>query len=84
MKIISIKALSILEKKVINFGRFHDNRGYFTEIFRKSDLFSNPKIDFFKNIEFVQCKESFSKPTTLRGLHLQWNPYVGNLGEIDD
>jgi len=79
MKIISIKSLPIPDIKVIKFGRFNDNRGYFTEMFRKSDFLSNPDIDFFKKVEFLQCNESFSKTTTLRGLHFQWNPYMGKL-----
>ena len=32
-----------------------------------------------KDVEFVQCNESFSKTGTVRGLHFQWNPYMGKL-----
>lgn len=32
-----------------------------------------------KGVEFIQCNESYSKPGTVRGLHFQWNPYMGKL-----
>jgi dTDP-4-dehydrorhamnose 3,5-epimerase len=32
-----------------------------------------------KGVEFVQCNESYSKKGTVRGLHFQWNPYMGKL-----
>jgi dTDP-4-dehydrorhamnose 3,5-epimerase len=32
-----------------------------------------------KGVEFVQANESYSKQGTLRGLHFQWNPYMGKL-----
>ena len=76
MKILNVKRLAIPEIKVIRFGRFADHRGFFTEHFRKSD-FAN--LDFMKEIEFLQCNESYSKPGTIRGLHFQWNPYMGKL-----
>ena len=79
MKILEVKALAIESVKVIRFGRFHDHRGYFTEQFRKSDFQGNPEMGFFKGVEFVQANESFSKPGTARGLHFQWNPYMGKL-----
>jgi len=75
MKIIEIKSLSIPEIKVIRFGRFADHRGYFTESFRKSDISQH-----LKDIEFImQVNESFSRPGVVRGLHFQWNPYMGKL-----
>ena len=76
MKIIEIKTLAIPEIKVIRFGRYNDNRGYFTEIFRKSDF---KTLDFMKGIEFLQCNDAYSKPGTFRGIHFQWNPYMGKL-----
>jgi dTDP-4-dehydrorhamnose 3,5-epimerase len=30
-------------------------------------------------MEFIQCNESYSKKGTVRGLHFQWNPYMGKL-----
>lgn len=76
MKIIEIKSLAIPAVKVIRFGRFPDHRGYFTEPFRKSDF---AQLDFMQGVEFFQANESFSKQGVVRGLHFQWNPYMGKL-----
>ena len=74
-----MKCLQIPEVKVIRFMRFPDHRGYFTEHFRKSDFITHPDLECFQNIDFVQCNESYSKKGTVRGLHFQWNPYMGKL-----
>jgi dTDP-4-dehydrorhamnose 3,5-epimerase len=79
VKILDVKSLEINEVKVIRFGRFPDDRGYFSEHFRRSDFQNNPQLDFFKGTEFLQCNESYSKLGTVRGLHFQWNPYMGKL-----
>jgi dTDP-4-dehydrorhamnose 3,5-epimerase len=79
MKIIEVKSLAIEAVKVIRYVRFCDQRGYFTEHYRKSDFAENSVMGFMKGVEFVQCKESYSRAGTLRGLHFQWNPYVGKL-----
>ncbi len=79
MKIIEVKELAIPEIKVIKFKRFVDNRGYFTEQFRKSDLIDSSDVGFLKGENFVQANESFSNKNTFRGLHFQWNPYMGKL-----
>ncbi len=79
MKIVDAKQLEIPEIKVIRFARFRDQRGYFTEHFRNSDFQTNPLIPFMKGVEFVQTNESFSRAGTIRGLHFQWNPYMGKL-----
>ncbi len=70
MKIISKKSLKIPEIKVITYGRFTDERGYFAETYRKEE---------FEGMDFVQMNESFSFKNTMRGFHLQWNPYQGKL-----
>lgn len=79
MKLSEVKTLQIEAIRVIRFARFCDHRGYFTEVYRKSDVVNHPKMDFMKNVEFVQCNESYSKKGTVRGLHFQWNPYMGKL-----
>jgi dTDP-4-dehydrorhamnose 3,5-epimerase len=79
MKIIEIKSLAIPAIKVIKFARFCDHRGYFTEPFRKSDFFNHPEMGFMNGVEFVQANESFSKQDVIRGMHFQWNPYMGKL-----
>jgi dTDP-4-dehydrorhamnose 3,5-epimerase len=72
MKIVEVKALTIPEVKIIKMGRFADDRGYFTESFRQSDL--EKVIPGFK---LLQINESFSKKNVIRGLHIQLNPYMG-------
>ncbi|OHB60999.1 MAG: hypothetical protein A2167_01135 [Planctomycetes bacterium RBG_13_46_10] len=79
MKILEVKKLRIDEIKVIRFARFCDHRGYFTEHYRKNDFSNHPQMAFIKDVEFVQCNESFSKKGTVRGLHFQWNPFMGKL-----
>ncbi len=79
MKILDVKQLEIPEIKAIRFARFRDERGYFTEHFRDSDFRTNPLIPFMEGVEFVQSNESFSKAGVVRGLHFQWNPYMGKL-----
>jgi dTDP-4-dehydrorhamnose 3,5-epimerase len=79
VKIIEIKTLAIPDIKVIRFGRFNDQRGYFTETFRESDF---RKLDFMKDVKFVQCNDAFSNTGTFRGLHFQWNPYMGKLVRV--
>jgi len=79
MKVLEVKALQIDAVKVVRFARFYDHRGYFTEHYRKSDFGKHSDMAFMKDVEFVQCNESFSKKGTVRGLHFQWNPYMGKL-----
>jgi len=79
MKLTHVKALPIEAVKVIRFGRFADHRGYFTEHYRRSDFESHPDLGFMAGVEFVQANESFSRAGTVRGLHFQWNPYMGKL-----
>lgn len=74
MKIISVKSLAIPAVKVIRYQRFQDERGYFSEILQKKDL---QKI--IPGFEVVQINESSSKKGVMRGLHLQWDPYMGKL-----
>jgi dTDP-4-dehydrorhamnose 3,5-epimerase len=77
MKILETKELSIPDIKIITFARFCDFRGYFTESFRKSQF--NEELSFLENVTFVQANESYSKQGVIRGLHFQWNPYMGKL-----
>lgn len=82
MKILEVKTLVFPEIKVIKFGRFPDNRGYFTEPFRRSDFKNHPETGFLKDVEFVQSNESFSRKNVVRGMHFQWNPYMGKLVRV--
>lgn len=79
MKILEIRALAIPDIKVVRYARFRDDRGYFTESMRHSDLFGHPDAKCFAGIEFVQVNESHSRAGVIRGLHFQWNPYQGKL-----
>lgn len=76
MKNLQVRSLEIPEVKVVRFERFVDDRGYFTEIFRRSQF---DELDFLKGVKFVQCNESHSKKNVVRGLHFQWSPYMGKL-----
>ena len=79
MKILSITDLAIPAVKVIRFARFRDNRGYFSEHYRFSDFETGDAASFMNGVRFLQMNESFSKPHTVRGLHFQWNPFMGKL-----
>jgi dTDP-4-dehydrorhamnose 3,5-epimerase len=79
MKILEVKALAIPDLRVIRFGRFRDHRGYFTEPYRRGDFAQHPETAFLKGISVLQMNESWSQAGTIRGLHFQWNPYMGKL-----
>ncbi len=79
MKILAVKSLAIEAVKVIRFGRFRDERGYFSEALRQSDFQGHPELAFLRDVVFSQVNQSFSRPGTIRGLHFQWKPYMGKL-----
>lgn len=79
MKILGVKSLAIPAIKVVGFARFRDERGYFTEPFRRSDIDQTPETAFLVGSSFVQENESLSVAGTVRGMHFQWNPYMGKL-----
>ena len=56
---------------------FQDDRGFFTETYRK-DKFS----DLGLNLEFVQDNHSRSAKNVVRGLHFQWEPPMGKLMRV--
>jgi dTDP-4-dehydrorhamnose 3,5-epimerase len=56
---------------------FQDDRGFFTEIYRK-DKFSGFGLD----VEFVQDNHSCSSKNVVRGLHFQWDPPMGKLMRV--
>ena len=79
MKILEVQPLAIPEVKVLRFARFRDQRGYFTEPFRRSDIDSSPSTTFLRDQAFVQTNESYSRAGVVRGLHFQWSPFMGKL-----
>lgn len=56
---------------------FQDERGFFTETYRK-DKFK----DFGPDMEFVQDNHSKSAKNVVRGLHFQWEPPMGKLMRV--
>lgn len=56
---------------------FQDDRGFFTETYRK-DKFA----EFGLNVEFVQDNHSRSAKNVVRGLHFQWEPPMGKLMRV--
>lgn len=79
MKIEAVESLAIPALKVIRFGRFRDDRGYFTESYRLGDLSRHPETAFLHETRFLQINESFSEASVIRGLHFQWDPHMGKL-----
>ena len=67
-----IKDLIILKPEV-----FKDDRGFFSEIYRK-DQFEEIGIPG----DFVQLNHSRSSRNILRGLHFQWEPPMGKLMRV--
>lgn len=78
MKILSVSSLSLPDVKVVRFARFPDDRGYFSEPFRRSDFDTHPELPFLRGA-LPQMNESWSRPRVVRGLHFQWNPFMGKL-----
>lgn len=79
MKLLGVETLEIPDVKLIRYGHFPDDRGFFTESFRKSDIENLPESCAISGKEIVQINESVSRPGVMRGLHFQWNPYMGKL-----
>ncbi|MDR2461289.1 MAG: dTDP-4-dehydrorhamnose 3,5-epimerase family protein [Deltaproteobacteria bacterium] len=79
MKILEIVPLSLQGVLVIRFQRFQDERGYFTEHFRQEDFDSIAGHLGLEKVKFLQANESRSQAKVIRGLHFQWNPYMGKL-----
>ena len=77
MKILDVRSLIIPDVKIVSYQRFADERGFFTESFRESDL-----TKVIPDFRIKQVNESFSKAGVFRGLHFQWNPYMGKLVRV--
>ena len=78
MKILEVKELAFPEVKVIKFQRFQDQRGYFTETWRLTDLLLETGLGI-PPTQFVQANEAFSLAGVIRGLHFQWDQPMGKL-----
>jgi dTDP-4-dehydrorhamnose 3,5-epimerase len=80
MHIQAVRPLPLAGLQVIRFTRFRDARGYFTETFRRGDVLRHPEVTGLGGaLPIVQCNESYSRPGVVRGLHFQWDPFMGKL-----
>jgi dTDP-4-dehydrorhamnose 3,5-epimerase len=79
MKVLAVIDLALDGVKVIRLGRYRDERGYFTELWRRAALDERPELAFLRGVDFLQANESYSRPGTVRGLHFQWEPRLGKL-----
>lgn len=62
---------------VVHVSRFHDDRGFFTELFNAED-FAREGLP----TQFVQHNLSRSRAGVVRGLHFQWEPPMGKLMRV--
>jgi len=65
----SFKKLEISDIVLIEFIRFPDERGFFAELYKRTDFLANG-IPY----DFVQANLSFSRRGVVRGLHYQLRP----------
>ena len=72
-----VEQTGIKDLLIITPDIFQDDRGFFTEAYRK-DKFS----EFGLNLEFVQDNHSRSAKNVVRGLHFQWDPPMGKLMRV--
>ncbi|MEM3192187.1 MAG: dTDP-4-dehydrorhamnose 3,5-epimerase [Candidatus Parvarchaeota archaeon] len=66
---LNIQRTEIPEVLLISSKKFSDERGFFIEKYKRSDL-----ISLGIDLDFVQMNHSFSKRGVLRGLHFQKRP----------
>lgn len=74
---ISIQKTEIDDVIIVMPEVFKDDRGFFTEVFRK-DQFEDKGLPG----EFVQFNHSGSDRNVTRGLHFQWDPPMGKLMRV--
>jgi dTDP-4-dehydrorhamnose 3,5-epimerase len=74
---LKIENTTIDAVKIVIPEVFEDDRGFFTEIYRK-DQFMELGIPS----EFVQLNHSCSAKNVVRGLHFQWEPPMGKLMRV--
>lgn len=72
-----IEKTGIRDVLIITPDIFKDERGFFTESYRK-DKFAEFGVD----MEFVQDNHSRSARNVLRGLHFQWEPPMAKLMRV--
>ncbi|MEM1703969.1 MAG: dTDP-4-dehydrorhamnose 3,5-epimerase family protein, partial [Zestosphaera sp.] len=62
----SFKRLNIPDIVLIEYESFNDSRGFFSELYKKTDFLANG-ITY----DYVQVNLSYSKKGVVRGLHYQ-------------
>ena len=72
-----VEQTDIRDLLIITPDIFQDDRGFFTETYRK-DKFT----EFGLSLEFVQDNHSRSARSVVRGLHFQWEPPMGKLMRV--
>jgi len=72
-----VEQTDIRDLLIITPDIFQDDRGFFTETYRK-DKFT----EFGLSLEFVQDNHSRSARNVVRGLHFQWEPPMGKLMRV--
>lgn len=77
MKIVDVRQLAFPDVLLLSVEKFRDDRGYFMEHYRHSDLVA--AVPSLVATPFVQANGSFSHRGTVRGLHFQWSPPMGKL-----
>jgi dTDP-4-dehydrorhamnose 3,5-epimerase len=73
---LQIEEQCIRDVWVVTPERYADERGFFTEVFRKDQLAA------LGIGEIVQFNQSGSVKDVLRGLHFQWQPAMGKLMRV--
>lgn len=84
MKILEVNSTVFPDVKIIRYGRFPDERGFFAESFRKSDIKNQPELKAFNESDILQINISYSKMNVVRGLHFQWKPDMGKMIRVID
>jgi dTDP-4-dehydrorhamnose 3,5-epimerase len=74
---IKIEETDIKDLIIVKPGLFKDDRGFFSEVYRK-DQFEWLGLPG----EFVQLNHSASTRNVIRGLHFQWDPPMGKLMSV--
>lgn len=74
---VSIRRTAIDDVIIVEPGVIEDERGFFSEVFRKDQF-----IELGLPGDFVQLNHSRSSRGVLRGLHFQWDPPMGKLMRV--
>jgi dTDP-4-dehydrorhamnose 3,5-epimerase len=72
-----VEQTSLRDLVIVTPEIFKDDRGFFTETYRKDKF-----CEFGLNLEFVQDNHSKSAKDVVRGLHFQWEPPMGKLMRV--